>query len=76
MYEVQWFRVKADPSKLARKRWIENCSSKEIGSTYGLSPITVDQYLRHLKQGGDLEGLDLTQNEKANITEKWKSEEE
>jgi DNA-binding transcriptional ArsR family regulator len=65
--------VKTDLSKLARKRWIEECSNKEITASCSLSPITVRQHLSRLKKKSDLEGLDLSKTKKANIFKKWQS---
>lgn len=71
MYEVQWFRAKIDLSELARKRWIQNYSTNKMIDIFGLSPITIGQYLRRMKKGNNLDGLKLTKEEKDIIKENW-----
>ncbi len=70
-YECKWFKEKLDLSKLAKKRWIEDYTNQELAKMFDLSPVTIGQHLRRLKNSNLLSELELTENEAFQITEKW-----
>ncbi|MAX66308.1 MAG: hypothetical protein QF441_16230 [Bacteriovoracaceae bacterium] len=72
-YECKWFKEKLDLSKLAKKRWIEGYSNQKLGEFFDLSPITIGQHLRRLKNSNLLDELESTENEDFQIREKWNS---
>jgi DNA-binding transcriptional ArsR family regulator len=58
---------------LAKKRWIEGYSNQKLGEFFDLSPITIGQHLRRLKNSNLLDELESTENEDFQIREKWNS---
>lgn len=74
-YEVQWFRVKTDLAKLAKKHWIGGDSTIKLAKSLGLSKITIEQHLRKIRNQNGLATLNLSDYEKQLIRENWEKSE-
>jgi len=51
-YPIQWREPKIDLAELAKRRWIEGMSRKELAQVYGKSESGIQNHFQELKRRG------------------------
>ena len=65
---VMWERPKINLAELAKKRWIDGWSVKQLGDEWGYKRTSIKAYLRNLRNG-EIGNLDLNETERKDIIE-------
>ena len=69
-YPIQWLEPRLDLAELARLRWVEGYSRKQLAEKYGKTTVAIQNYFQELRRR-DFLVSGLSTKERAKI--KWAS---
>ena len=72
---VMWERPKINLAELAKKRWIDGWSVKELGNEWGYKRTSIKAYLRRLRRG-EIESISLEPEHREAIIKAARNEQE